>query len=1219
MAASSPRPPFQLLGVFLVLALAFLSIVYRYGWEQKAAMEKEIGGQLQDLASVKVKVLSTWREHRVGEMRAVLASPGALESFERLTTGQASAAERARIEAWLIELRRDLPLTNLILTDARGRLVLAAGTPVGDARHLAMVAAGAVDWQGPKLSDFHVSAGGPVHLGLNAPLRRTPGGPLFGMLLGAIDPVSELYPVLQTWLGPGATGETLLARREGAGALFFNPLRYAPNSAMRIRPLPSNSIAMQAFGGARGALQGVDYRGVPVLAAAEPVPGTDWILVVKMDRREALEPVVRGWESLGALALALILAAGGGVGWMWRARDMRFYRAHLQAEGTLRTLLEASPAAIIALDTQTRVTAWNGAAERLLGWSAAEVMGRPLPSVPPERKEQFLATREQLFQSGTACGLVVEALRKDGSRVTLSLARSLVCDGQGKAIGEMAVFYDVTAQKAAEEALQASEALFRAAFDQAAVGMNHVSLEGRFLRVNRRFCEITGYTEAELLRLGYRDITHPEDRAGEDGDLRLLLNGSCLSQVREKRYVRKDGSVVWVQRTASVVRSRAGEPQHFMGVTQDMTEQVKAREELRASEARLRQVVEHAPEGIAVVVDMKYRYLNPAFSRLYGTGAEEMLGKRMGERLELGERENVERLWRELMRGATIPPCELRCTGGDGRTAVVEASAAPIEYDHQPAALIFVRDVTERRRAEEERSRLEAQLQHSQKMESVGRLAGGVSHDFNNLLTIINGYCEMLLAEKGLTEPARDALEEIRAAGARASSLTQQLLAFSRKQIAEPRALNLNAVVEESERMLRRLIGEPVEIVTDLAADLGAVMADRGQMHQVLMNLVVNARDAMPDGGRITLRTANVEVNRAAAANHPEGKPGAFVTLSVADTGIGMTADTMRQIFEPFFTTKPRSAGTGLGLSTVYGIVKHCGGWIAVSSQIDRGSTFQVYLPRTAAPVMTETGTEQGRAPGKVGATGAETVLVVEDQGEVRRMVLAILRQNGYRLLEAADGTEALSLSERCAEPIHLMITDVVMPGMNGRELADRMVRLRPEMKVLYISGYSADVLAPQGVLAPEMAYVAKPFSPAELSRKIREVLGERVTGRILVIDDEAPVRSLLERLLTDSGYEVFLAANGRAGLKIAEERAIDVVITDLVMPESEGLETIPMLRTLRPDARILAMSGAFGGQYLHVAKMLGADSTMGKPLDREELLAKVRELLGREKHPQPV
>jgi two-component system, cell cycle sensor histidine kinase and response regulator CckA len=1224
MAASGPRSPYQLLGVFLLLALAFLSIAYRYGLDQQAAMKKEVGHHLVDVADTKVKLLASWSKHRLGEMQAILASPGAMGTFERLNAGQASAAERARTSAWFDQLCHDLPIATLTLVDARGKVVAQVGKRFGDDRQWPPLVAPAAAWPQPVLSGFHRDGeGDAIQLGLLAPLRKSAAAPIFGLLAASIDPAVEVYPLLQTWLGPGATGETLLVRRDGGDALFLNPLRFARDSALRLRlPLARKiTVATLAVGGAEGAVEAVDYRGVPAFAGVRPVAGTDWFLIVKMDRAEALAPVTRQWVSLGALAVALILTAAGVVAWLWRRSEKRFYRTHMQTEETLRTLLDASPAAIAALDSRNHVTVWNRAAECLFGWSAREVVGKPLPCVPPEFQSRFEEHSKRLIEGATIRGIPVEGLRADGSRIRMSLWRALIRDRQGKVTGDMAVLHDITAQDAAEEALKASEELFRAAFYQAAVGMSHVNPEGRFLRVNQRFCEITGYSEAELLQLGYRDITHPVDLTEEIDPMRDLLANTRTSHSREKRYRRKDGSTVWVQRTASVVHSPTGEPLLFMGVIQDITDRVKAREELRQSEARLRQVVEHAPEGIAVVCDLRYRYLNPALCRMFGEKLEDVTGRLVSARLRPEDSQVVERLWPQLLRGEAVLPIELAGTTVAGRPMVVEVSAAPIEYDGQPAAVVFYRDATERRRAEEERLRLEVQLQHSQKMESIGRLAGGVSHDFNNLLTIINGYCEMVLAEGGLKESTREALEEIRAAGTRASSLTQQLLAFSRKQIAEPQLLNLNSVVRESERMLRRLIGENIAIATDLAPDLGAVLADRGQMQQVLMNLVVNARDAMSEGGRMVIQTSNMEVDAEGAARHPEARTGAFVTLSVADNGIGMSAETVRQIFEPFFTTKPRCSGTGLGLSTVYGIVKHSGGWIEVISEPGRGSNFLVYLPSAGTPAENAPAEKEAvsATASPTEARGGETVLVIEDQEEVRRMVLAILRQNGYRLLDAADGTEALSISQRFDGPIQLMVTDVVMPGMNGRELAERMRRLRPGIRVLYISGYTADVLAPEGVLAPDVAYLAKPFSPAELSRKVRTVLGDRVTGQILVIDDEAPVRTLIERLLTDSGYKVFLASDGMAGLKIARQHALDIVITDLVMPEGEGLETIPKLRALQPGTRIMAISGAFGGQYLKAAKLLGADYALPKPLDREELLEGIRALLARRTtDPQP-
>jgi signal transduction histidine kinase/ActR/RegA family two-component response regulator len=387
-----------------------------------------------------------------------------------------------------------------------------------------------------------------------------------------------------------------------------------------------------------------------------------------------------------------------------------------------------------------------------------------------------------------------------------------------------------------------------------------------------------------------------------------------------------------------------------------------------------------------------------------------------------------------------------------------------------------VEDITGQKRAEEERRNLERQLLQAQKMESVGRLAGGVAHDFNNHLAVINGYCAMLLDAMGPDDPLREQVDE-----------TQQLLAFSRKQVAAPRVISLNDVVAEAGKMLSRLIGDDIEIVAHFDPGLGSVVADPSQMNQVLMNMAINARDAMPGGGRIIIETSNTDLDEGYAAQHAGVAAGPYVLLSITDTGVGMTQDIAQHIFEPFFTTKDMGVGTGLGLSTVYGIVKQAGGWIWVYSEPGKGSTFKVYLPRAGgAP-------EPLPAPVSAAETlrGTETVLVVEDQPEVRRLTLAVLRSRGYRLLEAANGSEALSLCEGYSGPIHLLITDVVMPGMAGRELATRLLALRPSLKTLYTSGYTANAIAHEGVLDPGVAYLPKPFSPAQLAAKVREVLLE--------------------------------------------------------------------------------------------------------------------------------
>ncbi len=380
---------------------------------------------------------------------------------------------------------------------------------------------------------------------------------------------------------------------------------------------------------------------------------------------------------------------------------------------------------------------------------------------------------------------------------------------------------------------------------------------------------------------------------------------------------------------------------------------------------------------------------------------------------------------------------------------------------------------------------LESALSGAQKMEAIGRLAGGVAHDFNNLLTVINGFSDMLLTQLQPSDAMYEAVHTIRQAGERGAGLTRQLLAFSRKQVLSLTVLNLNTLVINTEKMLRRLIGEDIRLLTHLEPALRPIKADPGQIEQVIMNLVVNARDAMPDGGEIVLETSNVDLGEDYVAGHPGAQPGRHVVLTVRDTGSGMDKETRSRIFEPFFTTKQAGKGTGLGLATVYGIVNQSGGHITVESEPGHGSTFRVYLPQAAAAPL--------QHPSSLGASrsaqGSETILLVEDEEVVRKLARTILEANHYKVLEACDGREALQVSNGCHEPIHLLLTDVLMPHMNGRQLAEAIVPRRPNLKVLYVSGYTDDTIVRQRVLESDNHFLQKPYTPRDLTQKVREVL----------------------------------------------------------------------------------------------------------------------------------
>jgi signal transduction histidine kinase/DNA-binding response OmpR family regulator len=528
--------------------------------------------------------------------------------------------------------------------------------------------------------------------------------------------------------------------------------------------------------------------------------------------------------------------------------------------------------------------------------------------------------------------------------------------------------------------------------------------------------------------------------------------------------------------------------------------------------------------------------------------------------------------------------------------------------DPQPPAPISLEEMLERvGKLITGHKRLEEELRQSQKMEAVGQLAGGIAHDFNNVLNVIIGYSQLLLANIAEDDPAYGRVEEIIKAGARAATLTQQLLAFSRKQVLQPRIVNLGDTLREIDHMLRRMIGEHIEVTAIIDPQLAQVKIDPIQVHQLLMNLVVNARDAMPGGGKLTFELMNQEMDESAGRLH-NIPAGSYVALSVSDNGSGMTPEVRRHVFEPFFTTKEVGQGTGLGLATVYGIVRQSGGHIWLYSEPGIGTTFKIFFPRVDEPK--DRGTSA--LPPKIGR-GNETILLVEDDAALRTLAQQVLSSAGYHVLVAEDGAAALRMSDQHEGPVHLLLTDVVMPKMGGKEIANRLAEPRPGMKVLFMSGYTGNALAQQGTwneLDETVGFIQKPWTPQALCKKIRAVLSAASSIRqILVVDDEPGIRGWLSEILESAGYRVFTAGNGREARSRVEQHAVDLVITDLVMPEEEGIETIRTLRKASAKLKIVAMTGSDSPDILSAAKILGAQATLLKPLTAETVLECVGKL----------
>ena len=626
------------------------------------------------------------------------------------------------------------------------------------------------------------------------------------------------------------------------------------------------------------------------------------------------------------------------------------------------------------------------------------------------------------------------------------------------------------------KALRSSQERYRLIVETAEEGIWVTDAADRTSFVNRKMGELLGYVPEEMIGRPFYAFLDPEEESAVRARFDRHRQGG--REGYEFRLRRRDGGELWVRCAASPFFDGEGRYEGTLAMISDLSER-RGRER---AQAELASIVSSSEDAIySKSLDGVVRSWNPGAERMYGYRAEEIVGSPVGILEPPDRRGEWASVLARLKRGERIAPFETVRRAKDGREVEVFVSvSAVLDAEGRPAGASAIdRDISEKRK-------LEHQLRQAQKMEGIGRLAGGIAHDFNNLITVITGYASAALEKLDPGAPAREDLEEIRKAGERAGTLTAQLLAFSRRQILSPRVTDLRSIVEGMEKMLRRLLGERIAIRTSFDADLGLVRVDRGQMEQVLLNLALNARDAIAGPGTLTIDVRNVTLDGDFEAAHPGARSGPHVCLAVSDTGCGMDAPTLAHLFEPFFTTKEPGKGTGLGLATVYGIVKQSGGYIGVESRRGAGSVFRIYLPRVEAEGAPP---EETRRVDRL--RGDETILVVEDERAVRLLAVQILKRNGYTVLEAGDAAEAIPLLAARSEPIHLILTDIVMPGPSVHELIRAARDRLGEVKVLYMTGHSEDELLREQVSRNVRRVLRKPFSPGDLLRQVRKALEE--------------------------------------------------------------------------------------------------------------------------------
>ncbi len=766
------------------------------------------------------------------------------------------------------------------------------------------------------------------------------------------------------------------------------------------------------------------------------------------------------------------------------------------SEARYRELVQQAGSIILRMDRQGRICFLNDYALRFFGYQLAEVMGKNvIDTIVPASDFTGTLWREMIADIGhhpeRHAVNESENICRDGRQVWIAWANNPLFDAEGKFSEILCIGNEITDRKKAEEALRHERQRLEFVIDGSRLGVWEWNVQTNDLVLNETWAELVGYTLAELLPYDYATwerLVHPDDLERARDALSSCVDGKRSHYNCEFRMRHKSGHWVWILDRGKVfARDAAGNPLWMFGTHTEITTIKRAEEEVQATSELLSQFIKNSPiyAYIKEVSPTRSMTLKASdnFQDMIGIPVAEMLGKTMAELFppEFAAQITADD-WQVISHGKILQREEVL----EGRTYTT--IKFPIRLGERSLLAGYTIDLTDRVRAEEEREKLRGQLIQAQKMESVGRLAGGVAHDFNNMLGVIIGHCELAFRKIDNTHPLYTSLRNIHKAAGHSADLTRQLLAFARKQIVAPKVLDINTTVTEMLEMLRRLIGEDIDLVWQPGRNPGQVYIDPSQLDQILVNLSVNARDAIGDTGKITIETDLVTIDERYCADHVEVVPGTYVLLAVSDDGCGVDATLLPHLFEPFFTTKEMGKGTGLGLATVYGIVKQNKGFINVYSEPNQGTSFKIYLPHHESgfePVVESTSNEV--------ATGNEIVLVVEDEPMILEIATTMLESLGYTVLAASDPTEAMRLADEHGDTIQLLVSDVVMPEMNGRLLANHLRAQLPGLRCLFMSGYTANVIAHHGVLDEGMHFIEKPFTLHALAAKIREVLAADV------------------------------------------------------------------------------------------------------------------------------
>ncbi len=1123
------RTPFLIL--FCVIAIFVGAGGYGVYRHETNAIKQDKYNYLKAIGDLKASQITAWRKERMADARLNSQTPflkSAIMEWLK-ADGHASPALNSDI-LFLMQLLRDAyAYDNIILTDVAGKLLLTLDPRLaGLENNTRQLVKRAISSKDVVFGDFfHCPDCGRIHLDVAAPiidkLNRASA-----VLILRTDPEQFLFRIIQSWPLPSPSGECFLIRKDENHVLFLTPLRHRADAALnqRIPMTEADLPGVRAALGQTGLSEGKDYRGVEVLADIRSVPDTPWFMVVTVDADEIFSEANHRARLVGILTLSLMVLSGAAISYFYKRRGKKIFKALYQAEHErataqeeFKTTLYSIGDAVITTDVKGNIRQMNPVSEALTGWKETEAKELPAEEVFKIVNESTGEKAENPVQKVLEKGLIVGLanhtllIAKDGSEIPIADSGAPIRDEDGEITGVVLVFRDQGKEREVEKLILARLKLMEfavshsldemlqktldevGAFTKSPIGFFHfvesdqknLSLQAWSTRTIGEFCQAGGkgmhypvdlagvwvdcvHARNPVIHNDYGALPHkkgmPEGHAEVVRELVVpIIRADRIMAIlgvgnKPSDYTEKDVEIV----------------SYLADIAWEITERKRDEEKLRNLTSRQKALLSAIPDIVVEVDGNKvYTWANPAGVAFFG---DDVVRKEAGDFFE-GE-QNTYQAVQPLFNGAEeVIYVESWQRRKDGKKRLLAWWCKVLKDENGRAmgAMSSARDITDQRL-------LEDQFIQAQKMESVGRLAGGVAHDFNNMLGVIIGHTEMAMEQVDSAQPVHEDLLEIQKAAQRSADLTRQLLAFARRQTVSPVVLDLNDTISGMLKMLRRLIGEDIDLVWKPMPRLWMVKIDPVQIDQILANLLVNAKDAISGVGAVTIETNNVVFDETYCEIHTGFIPGRFVMMAVSDSGSGMDKEILAHIFEPFDTTKEVGKGTGLGLATVYGVVKQNNGFINVYSEPGKGTSFKIYLPEVAETIETPKADVSRKE-----LNGSETVLLVEDEEAILNLGKAILHRYGYTVLAAQTPNQALSLAENHQGPIHLLVTDVVMPQMNGRQLKEVLIRRYPEIRTLFMSGYTANAIAHHGVLEEGVNFLQKPFSVKTFAEMVRKTL----------------------------------------------------------------------------------------------------------------------------------